>query len=465
MEHCQETLKKVVRTISFHNMIGPGERIVVAVSGGADSVCLLDILFVLRKEFESELVVAHFDHGLRPDDDDAETRFVRSLAEFYGLRFVVQQAHSPVGSERGFSEERAREFRYRFFYQVLEDTYSSKIAVGHNLNDQAETVVMRLLRGSGPSGLGGIPPIREDRIIRPLIELKRIEIENYLNTRGLKYITDPTNFDKNHLRNKVRLELIPMLEGYQPKLVENLGKTAEIMRQDEEWFRKKAEGWLSKNVKSSDGGCILIDTDRLKGLPRGLRNRVIRYLIEMAGGSLREVSVGHISSINKLSESTRAHSRVDLPGNVTVKKIYNRLNFSKDSGVAFGEFSHLIQRPGSYRLKDLEGDFSIEEIERKSLMDLTSDPHIAYLNGDLLSFPLYVRNFRPGDRFVPLGMKGHKKVKDFFIDLKIPLDDRKRLPILTYEDKPIWIFDQRIDDRFRVTPETKKVIKVVWKKP
>ena len=465
MDITHEALKRVRKTIGAYHMINPGERIVVAVSGGADSVCLLDVLCALQKELEMELVVAHYDHGLRPGEDEAETRFVSSLAESFGLHFVTEKAADTLGSARNFSEDKARRFRYRFFYQVQKETSADKIALGHNLDDQAETVLMRLLRGSGPSGLGGIPPVREGRIIRPLIEMKRSEIENYLKSRNLKYVTDSSNRDKSHLRNRVRLELLPLLKDYQPKVIEILGNTADLLRQDEHWLGETARGWLAGNATLSREGEIVMEIAALQVLPTALKNRVIRSVIEEVGGSLHGVHLRHVDSISEIAQSGKAHARLDLPGSVAVRKTYDRLIFSANPVGNPKDLCFSIAGPGTYSLDEPESTLSVEELEGKGLEKYDPDPKVACLNGDALSFPLGVRRFRPGDRFVPLGMKGHKKIKDFFIDSKIPILERKRIPLLTHNDRPIWICGLRIDDRYRVTPKTRKVLKITWHHP
>lgn len=219
-----QSIKKVKNTISRYGMIRFGDRVVVAVSGGVDSVCLLDVLDKLRDELGVELFVAHFDHGLRPDDDEAETRFVKSLAASLDLPFETKKAFPSMLTGAGPLEERARNARYRFLEEVKEKFSAQKIAVGHNLNDQAETVFMRLLRGSGTSGLAGIPPVRDGHIIRPLIEISREEILTYIEQRGIKYLTDPSNFKTRFLRNRIRLELLPNLKQIQPRIIELLGR-------------------------------------------------------------------------------------------------------------------------------------------------------------------------------------------------------------------------------------------------
>ncbi len=222
MDPVKKIVKKVENTITGYRMLERGDRVIVAVSGGADSVCLLDILFTLKEILGIELVVAHFDHGLRPDEDEYETDFVKSLAESFDCNFTTKKTARSLTPGSASLEEKARDIRYRFLNEVKAQFSAQKIATGHNLNDQAETVLMRLLRGSGSSGLSGIPPVRDTHIIRPLIEVTRNEIESYLSSKGLRHITDSSNFETKHLRNEIRLNLLPQLEKYQPKIVEIL---------------------------------------------------------------------------------------------------------------------------------------------------------------------------------------------------------------------------------------------------
>ena len=264
-------------------MTRPGHRIIVAVSGGPDSVCLLDVLQKLHDEMGLQLVVAHFNHGLRPEADDDETRFVESVAESYGLPFFVKRADISLRAHHGSLEEAARTARYRFLEEVRERSSAQEVAVGHNLDDQAETVIMRLLRGSGPSGLGGIPPTRDGRIIRPLIEVTRKEIEAYLDCRALKYTVDSSNLDTRFLRNKIRLELMPALQSYQPNIRKILGQTAEILRQDEEWLNEEARKWVDTTGLDKGSGDYRVPIEAFNALPPPLKNRVTRCLLKQGG--------------------------------------------------------------------------------------------------------------------------------------------------------------------------------------
>ena len=439
-------------------MIRHGDRVIVAVSGGADSVCLLDLLHKMEEELEIQLVVAHFDHGLRPGVDEAETQYTKSLAASLSLPFETEKAGAQL-RKGGSLEERARIERYRFLEQTKEKHSAHKIATGHNRNDQAETVLIRLLRGSGPSGLSGIPPFRDDTIIRPLIEITRREIEAYLEGRGLRHVTDLSNLESHYLRNRVRLELIPELERYQPRIVEILGQMSNIMRSDDERLVKEAEGWLTHSARSEEAG-IRIPVHPFTMLPEALKGRVIRCILTQTGGTLRRIGFRHIDAILQIAKGGKPQAQVKLPNAVTVKRVYNELIFTGSRDIEAEDFFYTIPGPGKFPLRAIRCSVLVEEVEKVSLSNMKTALPVAFLNADHLVYPLMVRNFRPGDRFVPLGMSGHRKLKDFFIDLKVPSETRRRIPILIYRDIPIWVCGFRIDDRFKVTSRTKRALKV-----
>ena len=462
MDFIKEIIKKVRNTIFGHNMIVRGDRVIVAVSGGPDSVCLLDILVAFRTELAIELVVAHFNHGLRPDEDEAETRFVKSLAASLKLPFETKKADSSLARGVASQEEMARLARYQFLEEVKENFSAERIAVGHNLNDQAETVLIRLLRGSGPSGLSGIPPCRDKKIIRPLIEISRSEIESYLEQRCLTHVTDSSNLQTHYLRNRIRLELLPMLRKYQPRIVELLGQTAEIMRNDETWLDAKGQEWVEEATETGDDGEIGIPLSSFIMLPDALKSRIIRHALRITGGGLRRVNVRHIKAINQLAIGKKPQAFINLPNSITVRKVYDSLVFSPAKDKRAEGFCYLFDGPGRFSLAALGRSISLKEVGKAALSDIGASPWTAFLNADRLSYPLMIRNFRPGDKFVPFGMRGHKKLKEFFIDLKVPSKVRAQTPVLIYRDTPIWVCGLRIDDRFKVTPDTDKILKVTF---
>lgn len=450
---------KVRQTISRYNMINPGERIIVAVSGGPDSVCLLDILHKLEEELDISLVVAHFDHGLRPGEDEAETDFVRELSKSMKLPFETEKS-SFSAHAKGSPEEKAREARYEFLERTLRKHEARKIALGHNLDDQAETIIMRLLRGSGPTGLSGIPPFRDGVFIRPLIELRRVDIRNYLSSRNLKHVVDSSNLQAGYLRNKIRLELMPVLEKYQPRLVERLGHTAEILSDENRYLNFVAKGWLDEESREKQGGSLLIPLSHFLELPSAIRNRVAREAINTVKGNLRRISHEHIRSISVLAGGTEPQGMLNLPNGLVVKKRYGTLIFSAAHENRPAHYRYTLREPGRFYLQEIGKTIIIKFMKRKKGPSLDRSPWLVCLDAAKVKFPLLIRNFKPGDRFIPLGMAGHKKVKDLFVDLKIPSEVRASTPLLFSGDKLVWVCGFRIDDRFKVTPGTREVLEI-----
>jgi tRNA(Ile)-lysidine synthase len=458
----KNTLKKIRDTIRLYRMVDPGDRVIVAVSGGPDSVCLLDALHRLSKDLEISLVVAHYNHGLREKEDEAETRLVEDMVESMNLPFETGKAYHLRGQGSSI-EEKARDARYGFLEEVRESHMAGKIALGHNLNDQAETVLMRIMRGSGPPGIAGIPPVRDNVIIRPLIGVKRQEIMDYLKVRRIPYAFDSSNTDKRYLRNRIRLELLPMMQDYEPQVIDRLCRLADIIREEDLFIETMASGWIDREAESAIDGGISVPLSSFVNLPGPLRNRVARHILKRIGRSIRKIGYDHIQAVLGLADGKGSQSMLDLPNGLRVRKIYDSLEFASGPAHEFHEYNYVIGSPGRYYLEAVDRIILLEEmgVKKVSFKDEAGD--IAHLDAAKVRYPLIVRNFRPGDRIMPLGMKGHKKVKDLFIDLKIPSDIRAMIPILTSRDRPVWVCGYRIDDRFKVTPLTEKVLKVTIK--
>jgi tRNA(Ile)-lysidine synthase len=344
----------------------------------------------------------------------------------------------------------------------MEKHAAQRIAMGHNLNDQAETVLMRILRGSGASGLSGIAPCREGVIIRPLIGVSRKEIEQHLESRNLAYVTDASNLEAHCLRNRVRLELMPELERYQPRIVEILGQMSHLVRTDDARLATEAECWVKQEARSTEGGGTCISVRTFTVLPEALKGRVLRYVIRETSGSLRRIGLRHIEAILQIASGDKPHSHVDLPKGVTVKRVYDELVFTQYENPEAEDFCYTIPGPGRFELPDIGRSVLLEELERVNLPNIADSQRVAFLNADRIVYPLLIRNFRAGDRFVPLGMTGHRKLKDFFIDLKVPHKVRRRTPLLVCGDTPVWVCGFRIDHRFKVTARTNKILKVTF---
>jgi len=451
---------KVKDTIFSHEMVAPQDKVVVAVSGGPDSVCLLDVLFALKDELQISLVVAHFEHGLRPGEDQQETEFVSRLAGSYGLEFYTERASAGLAYGRGSLEERARKERYQFLTKIKEKVKAQKIALGHQLDDQAETVLMRLLRGSGPLGLGAIPPVRDALIIRPLIKVSREEVQDYLRQKGILWMQDSSNLQPVHMRNRIRLELLPMLKMYQPRILEVLARTAEIIREDENILVSQAQEWLDQNALRLKQDQISIAIDKLSQLPKALQRRVLRCAIGHVGQGLRKISLKHLDLTLHMCFAKAPQGQIYLPGNLAVKKRYNQIIIAPKSYEHYKRYRYKLQGPGVYKLEAIESSIEVAELDYLQMDATGAPPWTAYLDASKIEFPLIVRPFQRGDRFVPLGMKGTKKLHDLFVDMKIPTELRNELPIVCSGSSIVWVTGLRIDERFKVTKEGEKVLKL-----
>jgi tRNA(Ile)-lysidine synthase len=441
-------------------MIESGDAVIVAVSGGPDSVCLLDILSQLRPELRIELVVAHFDHWLRPAEDDMETHFVRDLAARMRLPFEVEKSLHLGECSAASLEEKARDARYAFLQAVRKKHQAQKIAVGHNLDDQAETVLMRLLRGSSSIGLTGIPPDRDLIVIRPLLETKRREIEAYAEARALRYVTDSSNLQATYLRNRIRLELIPALRTYQPRLIEHLGRLASVLRSESEYLEASAEAWIERETQREPDGDTSISISSFLRCPEPIRRRVTRRLLTQVKKTHRRVGHSHIESVDTLARGDKPQGSLTLLDGIRVKRVYGRLVFTNRPLKKPPRFQVSLEGPGEFYLEAAGRSVAVEEIPGDSRLDFSDRTWAGFLDADEVRFPLILRNPRPGDRFVPLGMAGHKKLKDFFIDLKVPSEERAMTPILVQERTLVAVCGHRIDERFKVTPRTERILKV-----
>lgn len=447
-------------TLTRYRMVQPGDRVVAAVSGGPDSVGLLDVLHRLAPDLGLDLVVAHLDHGLRGAQDATETRFVRELAQSRGLAFETGRAPD-LRQEQGALEERAREARYAFLERVRQKHRAQCIAVGHTLDDQAETVLMRLLRGSGPSGLAGMPPIREPGVIRPLIRVRHSQIQAYLGERGLSWCTDPSNLEPGCLRNRIRLELIPHLLGYQPRLVEHLADLADLLQEEDRYMEEAARQWLDVHRDGASGEAdVSFPREAWLSIAPGLQRRVLRQAVREAAGGLRSLHRVHVDAVMGLLREGRSQAGLDLPGGLRVWRVYDRIRFGYPSAQGPSAYGASLPGPGTYAVEALGLHFILNERARAEVSSLRGPPETAFLDAARLSYPLELRPVQPGDRFVPLGMRGHRKVKDFLIDGKVPQEARQRVPVLVSGGKVAWLCGHRIDDRFKVNEGTDRVLEV-----
>jgi len=467
-------LHSVEDTISAHNMFQPKDSVLVGVSGGPDSVALLHILLEIAPRFPLRLAVAHLNHSLRQEESDNEAKFVASLAEILGLPCYIERIDVPEfqRSHRLSIEEAARRVRYRFFKDVAVKHRFDKIALGHHCDDNAELMLMHLFRGSGPLGISGIPPVREGQIVRPLIRLSKSEIMDFLTAKGIGYVSDSSNIDPRHLRNKIRHHLIPNLkENYNPRISETLNRLATITRCEEEWIEDLINPIFDRMVLSLETDHIDLSVSEINESHIAVKKRIFRKAIASVKGDLRRIAFSHVDSMIRLVEAGPRFGGLDLPDGIRISRSDETIRISKekiagrrpDAAHPFGEkfsFEYNILEPGLFHMKEVGIRLELSEIPLARLSDIGHAGHqVAFFDMEKLHFPLIVRNVHPGDRFTPLGMTGTQKLKKFFINNKVSRAERSKCPVVLSRGRIIWVAGYRIDDFVKVTPLTRYILK------
>lgn len=450
----ERVLSHVRRAISRHHLLTPGERVVVAVSGGVDSVVLLHCLLRLRDEFSLILHVAHLDHGLRPASSQ-DAAFVQALAASWGLPATIG-AWTPALSLGRSLQAAARKARYRFLQEVASEIGATKIAVGHHRDDQAETVLLNLLRGAGLRGLRGMLAIREGQIIRPLLGVGRDEIEGYAKRHRLSFLEDPSNRDPRFLRNRIRYQLLPLLQReYNPAISKTLAKTAELLA-EEEAYVEGAVDRLSRPLFSMQGNRICMGVGVLRGLAPPIRRRILARAIR-AVAPQGYLTSAHLEAVERLMQS-EGPSAVTLPLGRSAWRSGGLLYLGSREEGDGPLVDRELQVPGEVELLELQMTVRAALLPRPMVDLKGSGADRAYADWDQVLPPLRIRTWRPGDRFRPLGLRGSKKLQDLFVDAKIPREDRRRVPIVTDQKGILWVPGFRIDERGGVGEATARVL-------
>ena len=455
------------------SQIMPSEtRVLVAVSGGPDSVVLLHLLNKYKVESsDGALAIAHLNHLSRGIDSKKDSDFVAGLGKALGLETFIEDVDVALLSSKMKTsfQESARIIRYDFLERISRKWSAHLIALGHNSDDQAETFLINLLRGSGLRGLTGIPSRRGD-YIRPLRDCSRCEIENYISKQGLQFCLDSSNQEKHYLRNKIRLDLIPILESYNLNIKKSLVSTSGLLADDDDYIERKVEIAMTQvefNVK--DDNFVSLDVNLFNLQHPALQKRLIRQAILVAKGDLRSISVRHVLKIIQMMNLGNGFKEMHLPGSLVAVCDKGELSFHKRHRRDFVEDELLsgdivpkgISVPGTTEIGFGGLCLNTKLVSKKDIDLYSTNPNKVYLDFDKTGSDLKVRVFRPGDRFIPLGMNGTKKLKAYFIDEKIPRDQRKSIPLLTSKnDDIIWVYEKRIGDHYRVTAKSTRVMVV-----
>lgn len=466
--------KRLEQALVRDGLLAPGDAVLVGVSGGPDSVALLRLLWEVGPSLRLSLEVAHVDHGIRGPQSRDDCEFVRGMAARLSLPFHLARLDlGEAADERGPGnlEARARERRYRFFAEVASERRMGKVAVGHNRDDQVETMLMWLLRGCGPEGLQGMPAARPLArspegagpavLIRPLLDVSREEILAFLESRGLDYREDPTNRDPRYLRNWLRGAILPELRSRSDGALERrLARLGGMLRSDHALLERQA---AAAYPDMAPGG--VLDRRRFLALDPEFRPRMARFWLRRELGTLRRMGFAHVDAVTRVISGNRPHGQVSLPGGWTAVRQYDTVRLTRRA-VPHAEDS----RAADYSCPlPLEGELTVPEAGvrvtawRSRSRELPEDPFEAVFDLFGLGRPegrLRLRNPRPGDRFRPLGMAGRKKLKDLFIDRKVPRSRRRTAPLLVVGDEIAWIPGCARSGLARVGPETREVWRI-----
>ena len=452
-------IDKVKKNIVKYELLQKGDKIVVGISGGADSICLVHILLALKDEFEIEIYGVHINHGIRKETARRDEEYVRAFCEKYRIPFFCFERDIPkIAKQEKLSEEEAgRKIRYECFREVLEKLGANKIAVAHHQNDQAETLVLHLCRGSGIQGLVGIRPKR-DNIIRPLLFVTRGEIEQYLLENEIFYQEDETNQDIIYARNKVRHEILPKLEMINPRTVEHMARTCEMMQETVDFLQKIVQSEVERLVeKEENRRSIFIQS--LGEVDLFLQKQLIKNMIEEMAKAKKDISAAHIMSVLSLMEK-EVGKKINLPYHLEAIREYEKIIIQKKRN------EKRSQTEVEYLLKEGEQSFPefgfqiLTEERRYFGEEISKKTYTKYFDYAKIKSSVVLRHRRAGDYLI-MNAKGEKKsLKRLFIDEKIPRQDRDNILLLADGSHIIWIVGKRISEYYKVTDTTKNILVV-----
>ncbi len=425
--------EKILKNIEKYNLIERGDSILIGFSGGMDSSALLYSLLEIQKEFDLTISICHLNHGVRGEEADRDEEFSRKTAEKLGFFFASEKAdmHGLAKKSKISKEAAGRKLRQDFFRRVSEEIGANKIALAHNYNDQVETLIMRIIRGTGMDGLKGIE-YRSGNIIRPLLNVSRKDIEEYIINNNLPFVEDSTNFEIEYHRNKIRNVLIPLLEEeYNPNLSSAIFNLSELAKLDSDFLDQYTLDILG-NISKFENDRFTVDIDALNKLHRGIQNRVVRMIFNNFPKGLMDLSLENVEEILNL-KNLESGKYIDNINGVRVRKSYGDLIFEKAEKIIKFDYYFELKKG----INEFHGMlFELEEVEENIPSENTITIPKEMIKGNLV-----IRNRKNGDRIKPLGLDGTKKLKDIFIDNKIDRELRDQYLIISDLNNIYWIID------------------------
>lgn len=462
--------QQVLSSVREHGLLCEHDRVLVAVSGGPDSVALLHLLCAWKVKLKLSLTVIHINHGLRGAESETDASFVESLCQQLAVPCLVQRLNLQEQFETRKAssiQAVARELRYEAFTQAVQQYDLTKVALGHTRDDQAETVLMWMLRGAGAAGLSGMPAFRAPYFIRPLLGVSRGDVERYLRQNQWTYRIDSSNASLKYQRNRIRQELIPVLKQFNPRIVEVLTRQGDILRDESEYLDLLAAESLGSMILKADDNHVVFHRDKLSQLHRAMQRRVVLLIYQRLTRRGGHPRFDFVEEILELVESPKPSLILQSHG-IRVYRDYEKVHVcTAAEETRFNHiFTHSCQAlsvPGSICWSSRGG--TLEACVVDGLPEMwKNDPSCVYLDADLFTHRLMVRPWEAGDAFYPLGMKGQrKKIQDFFSDMKISRMNRSEVPLVVAPEGIVWVAGFRVDHRFRVRKKTKRflVLKLV----
>lgn len=448
--------------IARHDMIHPGDHVIVGVSGGPDSVALLHLLYGLRECLEVKLTVAHLNHQLRSIDSDRDATFVQELARSLDLACVVESSDVLDYCERkGCSlETGAREVRYQFLERLVSDLEAQKIATGHTADDQAETILMRLVRGTGVDGLSGIRPIRDGLVIRPLLDVRREDVMAYLKAHQLAYCIDHSNSETHHLRNRIRQTLIPGIEkDFNPEIVRALGRLSDVVRFESTLIEEIVDRSYRETIRYLRPDRLSVDVTAFLKAPIAVQRRLVRRYLGAMGIDEAGLGYDHIERFRHLVTKQKSGQQLNLPNGLLAERRRDEIVVGSRLS---DPFDVVISVPGTTAIASAGGSLHTEVVPM-ALAPEASDESRAIFNADEITYPIHIRSRMHGDRFVPFGMKGTKSLKSLLNERGIARLDRDRIPVVANDSGILWVVGLRRSWNAPIDPRTERVLVMSWK--
>ncbi len=460
-------IEKIRQTIEREKLIENHDKILIALSGGPDSVCLLHALKNLEINYNIKIYAAHLNHKIRGIEAQKDALYAAKLCDELEIPFFVKAIDVPAYAKdkKMTMEEAARKLRYDMLFEVKRRIGANKIAVAHNLDDQAETVLMRLIRGTGITGLKGMDYKREDGVIRPLMDTLKVDILSYCEKNNLKPRIDHTNLETEYTRNKIRIKLLPFIEQeFSSNIKDTISRMANILREDSDYLEVEAQKIFESQVLELSDTKIRLDIEELRSIHSSLAKRLIRIAIKNMYKTLDGVDNIHIEDVLSLVRNNKNQIKLNLPKGLMVYKTSDNLIFSFEE-ISFENknYNYILKVDGYIEIDEIGRRIESKVMSKEKCMTLPTGQYTKAFDYDKIKGDLIVRSRLEGDRMKPMGLGGTKKLKDILIDLKIPREKRNSIAILSDDKGILWLMGHRISEDYKIDENTKRVIRISCK--